>query len=93
MEIENKGEISFALDTKVQRDANKVLKLSQTAYIERTLREFNIHLSGGRQTPLPIGDITQEDLRRREETDTTTPNSKCGWQALVASSTNTTRHL
>jgi hypothetical protein len=69
MTVENKGILSFALDTKIERDAEKgILKISQPVYIAGIVQEFN------RENPLKTRDtpssgttITEEILPQTEE--------------------------
>ena len=52
MQIEEKGEISYALDTRVQIDRESgVLKISQVKYTQSLLEEFNMCESKERETP------------------------------------------
>jgi hypothetical protein len=68
MEIDNKGTLSFALDTKIERDPEMgVLKISQAPYILSLLKEFGMENSKGRETPAVSKDISEEDLPTTEE--------------------------
>ena len=61
MEVEDKGELSFALDMRVQRDpARGILKLSQRLYTEELMREYKV--TGTRASPAPVDDLTEEDV-------------------------------
>ena len=68
MEMTEKGEIEFALDMKIERDAeNGRLKISQKAYIESILRDFGELAPGVKDTPAPVDDIKDEGTHTREE--------------------------
>ena len=68
MEMTEKGEISFALDMKIERDTeNGRLKISQKAYIESILRDFGELAPGVKDTPAPVDDIKDEGTHTREE--------------------------
>src|SRR5204862_3125424 len=63
MEVAEKGEISFALDMKIERDREKgFLKISQTQYTENFLKEYGMLDGDTKETPYPLTDITEEDL-------------------------------
>ena len=65
MEIEDKGELSFALDIRIQRNvAEGILKLSQRQYIEGLIRDYNI--TGVRASPAPMDDLKEEDLPKTD---------------------------
>ena len=68
MQIENKGTLSFALDTKIERDAKRgILKISQRAYIENLVEEMGVENSLGRETPSSGQELCEEDLPQTEE--------------------------
>ena len=68
MEVAEKGEISFALDMKIERDREKgFLKISQTQYTENFLKEYGMLDGDTKETPYPLTDITEEDLPQTEE--------------------------
>src|SRR5205823_2014741 len=68
MEVTDKGEISFALDMKIERDReNGILKISQQQFTENLLREYNIHEGDTTETPSPVIDITDDDVLNTEE--------------------------
>ena len=67
MQIDNKGELKFALDTKIERDREKgILKISQTAYTENLLREYEMGECKGRETPCMVNELTEEDVPKSE---------------------------
>jgi hypothetical protein len=52
MQLEDRGSLSFALDTKVERDPRKgLLKLSQRAYTEGLLKEYGVDNATPSRTP------------------------------------------
>ena len=68
-----------------QRD----LKISQVAYVDSVLAEFNMHSAEGRDTPIPQVEIGEEDLPKTEEEKKATQNmpirnviGKLWWVAL-----------
>jgi len=64
MEIAEKGEISFALNMKIERDREKgILKISQPQYIEDLLREYNAWNEETKETPSPLTDISERSTR------------------------------
>src|SRR5690606_25297603 len=66
MTVEEKGEMSFALDTRIQRDTNLgLLKISQIEYTKNLLKKYNIKET--RDTPSPLREITEEDLPKTDE--------------------------
>jgi hypothetical protein len=68
MELDNKGTISFALDTRIQRDAERgILKISQVAYTESTLKEYGMLEASGRDTPAPLTELSESDLPKTKE--------------------------
>jgi len=67
MTIDNKGTLSFALDTKIERDAEAgILKISQPVYLAGVVSEFNQENSF-RRTPSSGPDLSEEDLPTTEE--------------------------
>ena len=65
MEIDDKGEIKYALDTHIERDRERgTLRISQTNYIKNIIKEYNLEEARGRQTP---AEITESDIERSEE--------------------------
>ena len=67
MTIDNKGELRFALDTKIERDRERgILKISQQAYTENLLKEYNMHESNSRETPAMLSELTESDLPKTE---------------------------
>jgi len=68
MTIDNKGEINFALDTRIQADRERgVLKISQAKYTQALLAEYNMHSCKERETPSLLTDMTESDLPKTEE--------------------------
>jgi len=68
MTLEDKGTISFALDTKIERDAEAgILKISQPVYIDGIIAEFNHENSNPRETPSSGVEIKEENLPKTEE--------------------------
>ena len=50
MQVEDKGEMSFALDTRIQRDTKAgILKISQRDYIENLMKTCKVE--GTKDTP------------------------------------------
>jgi len=92
MQVEEKGEIEFALDTKIQRDVEKgILKISQTTYTENILKEFLPHGTTGRDTPAVLSCITEDDLPKTDEQKAEVASlphrkviGKLWWLALVS---------
>ena len=61
VEIEDKGEIAYALDTRVECDREKgELRISQEKYIRSVIKEFNQETSNGKETPAPTSDLSEE---------------------------------
>ena len=68
MTLENKGIISFALDTKIERDAEAgILKISQPAYVAGIISDFNQENASRRDTPSSGAEISEEVLPKTEE--------------------------
>ena len=71
MEVDDKGTVSFALDTRVQKDEKMgILKLSQKQYIDDLLSEYNI--TSVRTSPAPVDDLKEdvgEDVKNEGEKD------------------------
>ena len=68
MEIDDKGEIKYALDTHIERDRERgTLRISQTNYIKNIIKEYNLEEARGRQTPAPPDEITESDIPTTEE--------------------------
>ena len=62
VEMEDKGEITYALDTKIESDREKgELRISQENYIRSVIKEFNQEASNGKDTPAPTTDISDVD--------------------------------
>jgi len=62
VEIDDKGEIEYALDTKIECDREKgVLRISQEKYLRSLIKEFNLEEANGKDTPAPTIDITEAD--------------------------------
>ena len=67
MQIEDKGVLSFALDTKIERDTRGgVLKISQQTYTQNLLKEFLPPNAPPRDTPAIVGEISEFDLPQTE---------------------------
>ena len=63
MEIDNKGEIKYALDTCIETDREKgTLRISQEVFISNMIKEFNLQESHGKETPGPVDTISETDL-------------------------------
>jgi hypothetical protein len=68
MEIVDKGTLSFALDTRIERDPQAgIIKISQLPYTISLLKEFKMDNSAGRDTPGIQKDISEDDLPKTEE--------------------------
>ena len=68
MQIDDKGTLSFALDTKIERDkGGGVLKISQQTYAETILQEFFPRGSAPRETPAQLEDLSDADLPKTSE--------------------------
>jgi hypothetical protein len=68
MEIDNRGEISYALDTCIERDREAgTLRISQEKYIGGLIKEFNLQDVAGKDTPAPTTEITESDLPTTKE--------------------------
>ena len=68
MEIDNRGEITYALDTCIEADREKgVLRISQEAYIQRMIKEFNLQNAHGKDTPAPTTEISESDIPTKKE--------------------------
>ena len=62
VEIEDKGEIAYALDTRVECDRERgELRISQEKYIRSVIKEFNQETSNGKETTAPTADLSEED--------------------------------
>ena len=67
MTSEDKGTISFALDTKIERDPEAgILKISQPVYIAGIISDFNHEKSTSLQTPYS-GPEVKENLPQTEQ--------------------------
>ena len=56
-DMKDLGEASYVLGVKILRDrANGVLKLSQTTYVEKILKRFNMHNYSSTRAPIVKGD-------------------------------------
>jgi hypothetical protein len=90
MEIDNKGTLSFALDTRIDRDPQAgILRISQEVYTENLVREYGIDKSIGRDTPAVIKDLSDDDLPkngRGKEGSRKPSGQKCHRPPLVAGS-------
>ena len=63
MEIDNKGEIKYALDTCIERDTERgTLRISQEVYINNMIKEFNIQDAKGKETPGPVDSLSEKDI-------------------------------
>ena len=63
VEIDDKGEIEYARDTKVECDRESgELRISQEKYLRSVIKEFNQEDSSGKDTPAPTTDINEGDL-------------------------------
>src|SRR5688572_17129338 len=68
MEIDNKGEISYALDTCLEVDRERgILRISQEKYINSVIKEFHLEASTGKETPAPTTELTEEDIPTEKE--------------------------
>jgi len=69
MTLENKGTLSFALDTKIERDAEAgILKISQPAYIAGIISDFNAENAlKSRDNPSSGPEISEEVLPQTDE--------------------------
>lgn len=68
MEVDDKGEIKYALDTHIERDREQgTLRISQQAYIQSIIKEFNMQEAKGKETPAPTSEITEADLPKTPE--------------------------
>jgi hypothetical protein len=66
MTVEEKGEMTFALDVRIQRDVDKgLLKLSQREYIENLLKSYDITTE--KPTPSPLRNLSEDDVPKSEE--------------------------
>jgi hypothetical protein len=90
MTVEEKGELSFALDTRIQRDTTRgLLKLSQVEYTKNLLKEYNI--TNTKDTPSPLRQIeesdlpkTNEDKKKAEELPIRNLIGRLWWLALIS---------
>jgi hypothetical protein len=68
MQIEDRGTLNWALDTKIERDPEEgILKISQKPYIESLLKDFSMVNIKGRDTPGVGEEITEEHLPKTAE--------------------------
>lgn len=68
MEVDNKGEIKYALDTHIERDREGgTLHISQQAYIQSVIQEFGMESMTGKYTPAPTVDLNEKDLPTTDE--------------------------
>jgi hypothetical protein len=69
MTVDDKGTVAWALDTKIERDADAgILKISQTAYTEKFLSEHRMAEFKKVDTPMVPGfTITDDDLPKTDE--------------------------
>jgi hypothetical protein len=82
MEIDDKGTLSWALDTKIERDPEVgILKISQRPYIDSLLKEFSMQNANGRDTPAVQLEITEKDLP--QTTEEKTEINKYPFQKLI----------
>ena len=52
-DMKDLGEASYVLDIEIHRDRkNRVLGLSQKAYLEKVLKKYNMHASNATPTPI-----------------------------------------
>ena len=68
VEIDDRGEIEYALDTRVECDREKgEIRISQEKYIRSVIKEFNQETSNGKETPAPTTDLSEEDVPTTSE--------------------------
>jgi len=92
MEIDDKGEIKYALDTHIERDRERgTLRISQTNYINNIIKEYNLEEAKGRQTPAPPDELTERDIpntreekKKAEERGVRKIIGKLWWLALIS---------
>ena len=92
MEVENKGEIKYALDTCIERNVERgTLRISQENYIRNVIKEFKLEEAEGKDTPGPTCDITEADIpttqEEKEKADLLPIRSAIGklwWAALIS---------
>ena len=92
MEVDNKGEIKYALDTHIERDReNGTLRISQEAYIQSIIKEYRMQDAAGKETPAPTTEITEKDLPQTDEERASVGGlpirrviGKLWWAALVS---------
>ena len=92
MEIDNKGEIKYALDTCIETDRQRgTLRISQEKYIQNMITEYQIEDSQGKDTPAPVDPITendlpitQEDIKEIEKLPVRNIIGKLWWAALIS---------
>jgi len=92
VEVEDKGEIKYALDMHIERDAQKgTLCISQKNYIDGIINEFQAKEAIGKDTPAPADDIKETDApiteaEKQEALQFPVRNAigKLWWAALVS---------
>ena len=68
MEIDDKGEIKYALDTCVETDRERgILRISQESYINTVIKEFSLEETKGKDTPAPNTEITEDEKPKTKE--------------------------
>ena len=68
MEINNKGEITYALDTCIEANRKTgILRISQEKYIKSVIHDFNLDNVEGKDTPAPSGELKEEDVPTTKE--------------------------
>jgi hypothetical protein len=83
MEVDNKGKLNFALDTKIERNNEKgTLKISQTKFIENLVKNYEDQTRIF-ETPASLIEITEEDLPRN--TQEAKQLEKIPFQSLIGS--------
>jgi len=67
-EIDDKGEIKYALDTCIEADREGgTLRISQETYIKNLIKDFNLQNSKGKDTPAPLTSLCEDDLPKTEQ--------------------------
>jgi hypothetical protein len=92
VEVEDKGEITYALDMHIERDKNKgTLFISQKNYIDSIINEFQAKETLGKETPAPIDDIKEADapteeaaIKEAQQLPVRNAIGKLWWAALVS---------
>ena len=92
VEIDDRGEIEYALDTRVECDREKgEIRISQEKYIRSVIKEFNQETSNGKETPAPTTDLseeyaptTSEEIRVASELPIRNAIGKLWWAAGIS---------